>query len=333
MINVRDLIAVMLLLCCTYCAAVTITVDSVPGQGWEFVEETPTGSGALVTGPGSPPYGVGSALLKIDSTGREILTTGQYAGTRLDAITELSFYSYIKTGSYPFTPTIQLNVDYDNTDANTNWQGRLVFEPYFSYGNAAIQLETWQKWEGIKDPQDDAAHWWASGAPGNTECPQSDPCTWNEVLAAFPNAAVHLGALGHIMLRAGGPWPNGGEYYVDGLTITVSGSTKTFNFEPGAVQCGTKRCPRGDMCCQRSSGAQCYNPSTHTCFGGTVLCGINDRACGQKCYNPATHDCIDNQYLCPKGYRYCRGACYNPTRYQCCPNKLCLIGDTRCCAA
>ena len=120
--------------------------------------------------------------------------------------------------------SLQLDVDYDLTDANTAWQGRLVFEPY---QNGTVVPGIWQTWD-VR-----AGEWWASGAPGNTVCPQSNPCTWAEVLAAFPNAGIRANA-GNVNFKAGGPWLGGFVGNVDAFTIGVNGNTTTFDFEATA---------------------------------------------------------------------------------------------------
>lgn len=204
-------------------AAVDNTVVVSPGnlQGWAFVQEIANGSGSLVDGPTEPPMGTGSANLVVDSTGRELLLNNGFAGTRLADITELSYHTYQNGDSTVFAASLQLDVDYDASDENTAWQGRLVYEPY---QNGTVIPETWQEWDAL------AGTWWASGAPGSTICPQSDPCTTEEVLAAFPDSAIRA-EVGNVNFKAGGPWAGGFDGYVDAFTIgTVAGST-TFDFE------------------------------------------------------------------------------------------------------
>jgi len=106
----------------------TVVVTNTNPQGWVFFQEIPIGSGQFVEGPGTPPAGTGSAELTIDSTGREILTNAQFAGTRLDNITTLSYWT--NGSSNLLAPSLQFEVDSDLTDANNAFQGRLVFEPY-----------------------------------------------------------------------------------------------------------------------------------------------------------------------------------------------------------
>lgn len=127
------LVAGLLVLSADHAVANTIVVVS-PGNmnGWGFSEEVPTGSGALVPGPGTPPLGGGSANLVVDGTGRELLSTVTYAGTAMSSVTTLEYSTYRASGSSALAVPLQFDIDYDLTDANTSWQGRLVFEPYYT---------------------------------------------------------------------------------------------------------------------------------------------------------------------------------------------------------
>lgn len=200
-----------------------IVVDENNGE-WGFLEEIAGGRGFYSYGPGTPPSGEGSAHLVVDGTGREIVGAALFIGTPLSAITAISFASY---RAWPLTgvlaPSFQINIDYDLTDMNEDWQGRLVFEPYQDGANDP-QSGVWQTWDAL------AGNWWSSGSPGNGTCPQGAPCTWAEVLAAFPNAGVHP-TLGGILLKAGGPWTDGFLGAVDDLQIVTTAGPFTYDFE------------------------------------------------------------------------------------------------------
>ena len=214
-------------------AASTVVVHPGDMQGWAFAQETPNGSGAMVNGPGSPPLGSGSANLIVDSTGGEILATANHNGTRLDAIDTLTYSTYRAAGGDALAIALQFDIDLDATDANTAFQGRLVYEPYYTHD---VQANVWQTW----NTQDDAAggNWWFTRAPGNLTCSIANPCTWSEVLAAYPNAAIRQGTF----LKAGGGWLGGFNGNVDALTI---GDT-TYDFELAAPSPTSKeQCKNG----------------------------------------------------------------------------------------
>lgn len=202
----------------------TIVVTPSNLAGWRLMEEdTASGSGMLVTGPAVPPIGTGSAKLAVDSTGRFIMSHMAYAGTRLADITNLAYNTYTEGVSNILAPTLQFDIDYDLTDTNMVWQGRLVFEPY--QGGGIVTPGIWQTWTPTT-----SGKWWASGAPGNGPCGQGTPCTWSQVLTAFPNAGLRAGN-GWLHLRVGGPWTGGFTGYVDGFTFGVTGDVTTYDFE------------------------------------------------------------------------------------------------------
>lgn len=202
---------------------VVVTAESA--TGWFFFSEGATSSGAFVGGPPTPPLGVGSANLTVDAAGRHSIGTVAYAGVLLNDITHLRYRSHQVSGNAFVAPSLQLDMDYDTTDANTAWQGRLVYEPYFS---GTVQQNTWQTWDPL------AGNWWATGAPGNGVCPQSDPCTWAEVLSAFPNAGIRAPSVnGVLSFKAGGPVGSNFVGHVDGFEIGIDQSSTTFDFEPG----------------------------------------------------------------------------------------------------
>ncbi|MEO6043859.1 MAG: hypothetical protein ABIQ47_08055 [Tepidiformaceae bacterium] len=119
-------------------------------------------------------------------------------------------------------PSLQFDMDHNLADTNTAWQGRLVFEPYFT--NTVIK-GAWQTWDPL------AGKWWATGSPGNTKCPQTTPCTWAKVLQEFPNAGIRV-SVGGLAFKAGSGWPENFEGYVDGFVIVTGDVAQAFDFEP-----------------------------------------------------------------------------------------------------
>ena len=211
------------------CTAIpTMTVVITPSTpGWGFLQETATGSGQFVSGPDTPPLGVGSAELTVDAAGGEIFGAVLYQGLRLDEITKLRYSTYRQTfdSGDLLAIALQFNIDYDLTDGDVSWQGRLVFEPYNTGAN--VPEDTWQTW----DPMTAGAGWWASGAPGNGTCPQASPCTFAQVLAAFPNAGIHA-TLGVVLFKAGSNWSKDFTGNVDNFIIGTSSLIKIYDFEP-----------------------------------------------------------------------------------------------------
>jgi hypothetical protein len=219
--------------------AATVTVTPTNMNGWWFYDDGFAGGvGNLVTGPSTPPMGTGSVNLFTPGTSRFNITTQNHAGTRLDDITNLEYSTY-RSSADPgniLAISLQFDMDYDLTDTTTTWQGRMTYEPYITHGNTVTQ-NTWQTW----DPM--AGKWWMSSSGTSpvkvnnatvpNVCPQSSPCTWAALIAAYPNAGLRR-TDGRVHLRAGGPTPdfNGN---ADALTIGVNGLDTTYDFEPGTT--------------------------------------------------------------------------------------------------
>lgn len=213
--------------------AATLTVTPTNMQGWSFVNDqtnTP-GSGTFVEGPGNPPLGDGSAQLTTTGpTDGQILGKAGYTGLDLDQITTLQYSTYKASGDPAVAIALQFNIDPNSLDGNTAWQGRLVYEPYFTHNVLTGQWQTW-------NPMDNAetGNWWfsnataasgtTSGGPGGG-CSQADPCTWTELLTKYPNAEIHS-ILGGVVLKAGSGWVTPFTGNVDALTI----NSDVYNFE------------------------------------------------------------------------------------------------------
>ncbi len=207
--------------------AATQTVGALTVNGWFGFNEGPSGSVGttqLISGPGAPPAGVGSAKMTVDGTGRASLGTNAYAGTKLSQISALSFW-FLQTGaSGNGYPVLQFDVDYNLNDANTAFQGRL------SSLHGPGTANTWTQVDAL------AGEWFATGAPGNGPCSQATPCTTAQVLSNFPNAGIRNDptAKGALFLRLGGPVTGGATVYGDKITITRPSGTTVTDFEPGA---------------------------------------------------------------------------------------------------
>jgi hypothetical protein len=212
--------------------AIAVTAANAATLGFGFVQETPTGSGSFVSGPNGAD-GSGSARLTVDSAGGESLGNGLFAGTRLDRLTFLSYKTY-RQAVGTNAPTLQLDVDYDANDASTVFQGRVVFEPSLA-GEGPVTNETWQTW----NPLTASSGWWQTGTPvvggvGVAQaCTPSAPCSFQELLGAYPDARIRpitgqLGGqpvAGGVWLKAGGGWSGGFDGNVDSLTVGVKVGT------------------------------------------------------------------------------------------------------------
>jgi hypothetical protein len=205
--------------------AATQTVTQLQVGGWFGANEGPggsVGSVSLVPGPATPPSGSGSAMLQVDSTGRASLGTNAYKGTPLSQISALDYWDYPVVAADQ--ANIQFDVTYDTTLGSTAYQGRLTFMPPASPAGTWTHLNTLT-----------SGTWYGTHAPGNAICSQSTPCTWSQVLANFPNAAIRNDSIGQgaLILRLGGPITGGATTYVDDLTVSSGANSTTTDFEAG----------------------------------------------------------------------------------------------------
>ena len=207
-----------------------------PGNmhGWSFYSDDAHVACAdstctMVTGPAPSPMGNGSAELTTTSAAGRSLTIADYKGVRFADVTQLDYWTYRKnTTELAKAIKLQVDVDYDLTDAVVIASPRLNCEP--SLG-ASAPVATWQHWDART-----GASWWSpatsvvkGGISVSSPCVQSAPCTWTQLLAAFPNIGLHATS-GALFLRAGPLW-QGFRGNVDAFSIGILGATTTFDFE------------------------------------------------------------------------------------------------------
>ncbi len=211
-----------------------VVVSNDTPNNWAFLLETgTTGVGQFVDGPDTPPSGMGSVNLQTPASADGMLIGKlDYAGTYLRDISRLEYSTYRTAGASEPAIALQFNIDYDLTDSNTGWQGRLVYEPYYSQ---TVNTGQWQTWDALADVGD--GNWWGSGAVVAAVCPISNPCTWSEVLANFPNSGIHADpTLGAVLLKAGSAWA-GFNGSADWLVLGIDGDVTAYDFE--LVSCTT----------------------------------------------------------------------------------------------
>ena len=199
------------------------------------------GSASMVTGPGTPPLGVGSANLQTVVGGGDGAAAIGYDGTALnglalEALTVLSYSTYDTANNLQQFPYLKL---YISTTGGSTANDALYFEPPYqtqSTGNpslpdqGATAMGAWQTWNALEGGWwDDNGHFTAGA--GNRLGSIAD------YLSLFPNATIVTGSTGFDLRLAVG-YASAGQTFngnVDNVTIgTTSGST-TFDFEPNAV--------------------------------------------------------------------------------------------------
>lgn len=219
-------------------------------DGWlSLPENTPGGTAAFVTGPAGAPLGSGSAEMTVSnsSQGYILALPGPFGGAPLGQL-QVSYDTYRQSADAGnnLAIAVQFNLDHDVTalmdvitvDGIDDFQGRIVFEPYQTFGGGVSQ-GTWQTWDA------DQGRWWRStnlatrtaiGGVTINDCTQSSPCTFSEFLTKWPNAGISAAQPG-VILKAGSGW-NSFTGNVDNLVVGVNGTNTTFDFEP-ETQCTT----------------------------------------------------------------------------------------------
>lgn len=214
-----------------------VTPADLAGGDWYTADTRSPGTGTFENGPAAPPLGTGSFELRTTTNPEKVqLFTDRYDGVRLADIDGLGYSTYRDPASTGFVAGVAaLNLRVDLT-GDGQPDAYMVYEPYQDQGNAAVQTGVWQNWDAYRGGQ---ATWWLNtGAAG---CGQATPCTWDTIVAAFPNATIEEG----VNCGPGGakaPCPgslgvNQGSFNsgiisnVDALYVSVAGQRTTFDFE------------------------------------------------------------------------------------------------------
>jgi hypothetical protein len=183
-----------------------------------------TSSEQFVTGPATPPLGVGSfELTTTDTTGHQQYLEYSQLNTLLSAIDEMAYSTYrhsASTGTPTTVAAINLAIFSNATGPNTGFN-TLVFEPYLNPAEGPVLSDTWQTWDAYNGG---AGVWHATHTAGTIAAGVAEP--WSAFLAQLPAATVI------------GFGPNQGSNNpgiisdVDAMSIGTAAAETTYNFEP-----------------------------------------------------------------------------------------------------
>jgi hypothetical protein len=218
-------------------ATEVVTPADLAGGDWYTSDTRPSGTGTFENGPATPPLGSGSFELRTpDPTAKVQLFTDRYDGTALADIDGIGYSTYRDPSSTGFVAGVAaLNLRVDLT-GDGNPDAYMVYEPYQDLGNAAVQTGVWQDWDAYRGG---TAKWWISNGAGG--CGQATPCTWSQIVAAFPGATIEEGVNcgpggvkvpcpGSLGVNQGSNNP-GIVSNADALYVSVAGNETTFDFE------------------------------------------------------------------------------------------------------
>jgi PEP-CTERM motif len=229
-------------------SAETVVVTPSQMGSWSFAtvngngDPCPAcGSESMVTGPATPPIGVGSANLQTtpgNGDGGAKIDSSALNGISLGALTSLDYSTYDVTNNGQQFPYIKLYL---------TWNGgsdQIFFEPPYqtpASGNASLptqgptQMNDWQTWNALE------GGWWDNGGKCGTG---TGVCS----LAEF--ASIVGVSLDDITITGGSTTPDGDglsirvgvasagdnyDGYVDNVTIATAAGSTTYDFEPDAV--------------------------------------------------------------------------------------------------
>jgi hypothetical protein len=213
--------------------------DTPPTRNWVLYTRN-AGNGTFRVGPATPPAGVGSfETVTPTSADKATLFNYDHIGTELADITSLGYSTYQSSVSptTPFqVPSINIEVDINGGTLNAGEFTTLVFEPVYNTVQGPVVANTWQTWDAYNGGN---AIWWSSRAiPG--VCARDCFVTWNQIIAANPNATI-VGGFG-INQGSGNPALTASS---DALNIGSNGDCITYNFDPYRVVTTKDQCKNG----------------------------------------------------------------------------------------
>lgn len=209
--------------------------NTPPTRNWVLYTRN-AGNGTFRVGPATPPAGVGS-FETVTPTGADKATLFNYdhIGTKLAEITSMGYSTYRTSGASPNqVPAINIQIDYNGSDPGGF--DTLVFEPVYNTAQGPIVDGVWQTWDAFNGGN---AIWWSTkNIPG--VCAFDCFVTWNQIVAANPNATI-LGGFG-INQGSGNPALTASS---DALHIGSNGDCITYNFDPYRVATTKEQCKNG----------------------------------------------------------------------------------------
>jgi hypothetical protein len=210
-------------------------------DGSDVIGANATATAAMVTGPGSPPLGVGSANLAtgngaVGGDGAAELRNTGYVGTLISQITALGYSTYMTQNNGQQFPYLGLTI---NFTGGTSVDDIFFFEPPYQTpgsGNAllpnqgATVLNQWQTWDAL------AGGWWDNNGMCN---PGTGVDSLANCLGSFYGSAVIVNAasgLGGVRFDVG--FASGTDVfngYVDNFTVGINNVNTTYDFEPASA--------------------------------------------------------------------------------------------------
>ena len=204
----------------------------------------------------------------VENVDKATLTTSDWTGDSLSELSALDYWTYrdpASTSPSFVAPSINIAILTNAAGPGTGF-ATLVFEPLYSYGNAAIQNGEWQHWDTFAASQTGfAGGWWTTRDVG-TNCAFACYATIETLQALAPNATILS-----VGLNVGrGPASFVGA--VDALSLTMAGARTTYDFE--SLQADKDGC--------KKSGWQDFHASDYKNQGDCVSFFASEKRRGPK---------------------------------------------------
>jgi hypothetical protein len=147
---------------------------------------TPPTAGTFVTGPATPPLGVGSLQLTT-ATGAEkvFLFNFEHVGKNIGTVNAIEYSTYRVAGSAQQVTALNMQIDYNGPA--TGGFATLVFEPVYNTSQGPVVSGQWQKWDAFG-----GGIWWST-QPINGQCAGATATcdkTWTEIVQNNPDAVI-----------------------------------------------------------------------------------------------------------------------------------------------
>ena len=209
--------------------------ENTPPTGHWVLYSRLAGNGAFVSGPGTPPLGIGSVTFETPTGADKVqLFNYDHIGTPLSQVSSMSYSTYRTAGAAQQVTAINLEVDVNG--AAPGGFTTLVFEPVYNTSQGAVVSGQWQTWDAYNGGN---AIWWSSNPiPG---APNRDTfVSWNSIVAANPDAVI-VGGFGLNQ----GSGNSGLVSSVDALHFDTPTTDVTYDFEPFHVATNKDACKDG----------------------------------------------------------------------------------------
>jgi hypothetical protein len=226
--------------------AADLATSATDVSKWFFWNDTDgildTTDGSFVTGPGTAPAGDGSVQINAPANKEIALATNAFNGvTPLSKITGLQYSTYRTADDT--TRDLSLQFDVQVVVGTNTYDGRFEYDPHLA---STVTKNAWQTWTPTDSSIDAGTNnnkgwWFSSGTASNLpQCTSTTPCTWNEVLANYPNTSVSGKA--YLVARTVGASSDAFAGDFDRFSVTTNDganvATTVYNFEPTPTQSG-----------------------------------------------------------------------------------------------